>query len=372
MSILSGLVFPRARRALPASFYSQIRRRHDCNPRTALKVFDSITSLRQWRRRQLFNYRSVGLVPTMGALHEGHLSLIRMAAKENAEVIVSIYVNPTQFSINEDYDSYPKTWQRDFELLRDLDRELAEDGSNFGKIAAIFAPKTSEIYPGQSFSPKDNQIGSFVTVNPLDQLLEGASRPLFFRGVATICTKLLNIVTPERIYFGQKDIQQTVVIKKLVKDLCIDTQVIVGETQRALDGLALSSRNVYLGPRRRKFATALINTLRFAELQYLSGSLTRSSILDPALAYLSLAQDEQMQIGKNGVCFELDYISLADPETLEEIQEIDSNKGAVLSGAIKMLPLCSPQHNEVKDPAENKTVRILDNIILKPVENVKH
>ncbi|TQS38398.1 hypothetical protein Golomagni_01096 [Golovinomyces magnicellulatus] len=371
MSVLSGLVFPTARRAFPALICSHIRRKHDSIPKTALRVFDSITSIRQWRRRQFFNYRSVGLVPTMGALHEGHLSLIRMAAKENAEVIVSIYVNPTQFSVNEDYDSYPKTWQRDFELLRDLDRELAEDGSSFGKIAAIFAPKTSEIYPGQSFIPKHNQIGSFVTVNPLDQLLEGTSRPLFFRGVATICTKLLNIVTPERIYFGQKDIQQTVVIKQLVKDLCIDTQVIVGETQRAPDGLALSSRNVYLGPRRRKFATALINSLRFAELQYLSGSLTRNSILDPALTYLSLAHDEQTQIGKNGVLFELDYLSLADPETLEEIQEIDFNKGAVLSGAIKMLPLCSSQHNEVQNLGENTTVRILDNIILKPVENVK-
>jgi pantoate--beta-alanine ligase len=130
----------------PRSFSSygslQFRQKDQVIPNTSIKVFREIPSLRQWRRKQLHDYRSVGLVPTMGALHEGHLSLIRLAATENSSVVVSIYVNPTQFGVHEDLDSYPKTWAKDIEMLRDLDRELAADGGKMGKIAAVFAPTT--------------------------------------------------------------------------------------------------------------------------------------------------------------------------------------------------------------------------------------
>ena len=142
-------------------------------------------------------------------------------------------------------------------MLSDLDREIAVDGGNLGKIAAVFAPTTEVMYPSGRPGQEVDAKGSFVTITPVAELLEGASRPTFFRGVATVCMKLFNIVTPERVYFGQKDVQQTVVIKKLVKDFCMDMKVVIGETQREHDGLALSSRNVYLGTRRRRVATVL-------------------------------------------------------------------------------------------------------------------
>ena len=305
----------------------------------------------------------------MGALHEGHLSLIRKAAAENSNVVVSIYVNPTQFGVHEDLDSYPKTWEKDTEMLRNLDRELAESGANMGKISAVFAPMTEEMYPSGRPSQEVDGKGSFVTITPVGELLEGASRPTFFRGVATVCTKLFNIVQPEKVYFGQKDVQQTVVIKKLVKDLCMDIQVVVGETQREADGLALSSRNVYLGTRRRKVATVLSKALRVAENAYLSGRRSRDEILGPAMELTKLLLREQYQLKpEERTKFEVDYISLADPETMIEVDEVDESKGAILSGAVRMLPVESPQPGEDLGLSNGPAVRLIDNIILKPVK----
>lgn len=305
----------------------------------------------------------------MGALHEGHLSLIRKAATENSNVVVSIYVNPTQFGVHEDLDSYPKTWEKDTEMLRDLDRELAEDGANMGKISAVFAPTTEEMYPSGRPSQEVDGKGSFVTITPVGELLEGASRPTFFRGVATVCTKLFNIVQPEKVYFGQKDVQQTVVIKKIVKDLCMDIQVVVGETQREADGLALSSRNVYLGTRRRKVATVLSKALRVAENAYLSGRRSRDEILGPAMELTKLLLREQYQLKpEERTKFDVDYISLADPETMIEVDEVDESKGAILSGAVRMLPVESPQLGEDLGLSNGPPVRLIDNIIIKPVK----
>jgi pantoate--beta-alanine ligase len=305
----------------------------------------------------------------MGALHEGHLSLIRLAAAENSSVVVSIYVNPTQFGVHEDLDSYPKTWTQDVEMLRDLDRELAADGRNLGKIAAVFAPTTEEMYPSGRPSQEVDGKGSFVTITPVGEVLEGASRPTFFRGVATICMKLFNIVTPEKVYFGQKDIQQTVVIKKMVKDFCMDTQVIVGSTQREADGLALSSRNVYLGARRRAVATVLSKALRVAEAAYLQGRRSREELLGPANELAKLLLMEQFQLKpEERVKFEIDYISLADPDTMQEVEDVDETQGAILSGAVRMLPVESPQPGEDLGLAGGPFVRLIDNIILKPVQ----
>jgi pantoate--beta-alanine ligase len=305
----------------------------------------------------------------MGALHEGHLSLIRKAVTENSNVVVSIYVNPTQFGVHEDLDSYPKTWEKDTEMLRDLDRELAEDGANMGKISAVFAPTTEEMYPSGRPSQEVDGKGSFVTITPVGELLEGASRPTFFRGVATVCTKLFNIVQPEKVYFGQKDVQQTVVIKKIVKDLCMDIQVVVGETQREADGLALSSRNVYLGTRRRKVATVLSKALRVAENAYLSGRRSRDEILGPAMKLTKLLLREQYQLKpEERTKFDVDYISLADPETMIEVDEVDESKGAILSGAVRMLPVESPQLGEDLGLSNGPPVRLIDNIIIKPVK----
>jgi pantoate--beta-alanine ligase len=305
----------------------------------------------------------------MGALHAGHLSLIRMAAKENSSVVVSIYVNPTQFGVHEDLDSYPKTWETDCKMLRDLDRELAADGSNLGKIAAVFAPMTDVMYPSGRPGQEVDAKGSFVTITPVGEVLEGASRPIFFRGVATVCMKLFNIVTPERVYFGQKDVQQTVVIKKLVKDFCMDIKVVVGDTQREGDGLALSSRNVYLGTRRRRVATVLSKALKVAETAYLRGRRLRDELLGPAGELAKLLLMEQYELKpEERVKFEVDYISLADPETMEELGEVDEARGAILSGAVKLLPVESPQDSEDLGLSGGPSVRLIDNIILKPVK----
>jgi pantoate--beta-alanine ligase len=310
----------------------------------------------------------------MGALHAGHLSLIRQAALENTDIVVSIYVNPLQFSADEDLDTYPRTWEKDLKMLTALNQEFAEANTAsqsteesttlpvpsrvLGRVSAIFAPATRIMYPSL---PSTSGNGTFVTVTPLASLLEGVSRPIFFRGVATVCVKLFNIVTPDRVYFGQKDIQQTIIIKQVVKDLCMPIEVVVCPTVREDDGLAMSSRNAYLGQRRRPSAAMLVKALRLAEEQYMGGKLTRDDILGPALQLLA---DEQEQIPAEGkVQFEVDYISLANTESLEEITVINEAKGAILSGAIKLFSM--------KDSCEGEgdcevSVRLIDNIVLRP------
>ncbi|KAH6614240.1 hypothetical protein C7974DRAFT_73370 [Boeremia exigua] len=330
------------------------------------QVFHDVAPLRKFRRELLLNSRTVGLVPTMGALHEGHLSLVRTAAEENTDVWVTVYVNPTQFGLNEDLASYPKTWETDMEMLRDLDRQLAREGK--GRVSAVFAPSTNTMYPT---SPPDSAIpgvGSFIEMRPLGQLLEGASRPVFFRGVATVCMKLFNICTPDSVYFGQKDAQQTVVIKKLVKDFHLDTKVRICDTSREHDGLALSSRNVYLGERRRKVGIVLNQALRKAEAQYTAGKRLRGDILWPAVDHGDRVQHEQENIQPSKrVLFQVDYLSLADPDTMEEVEKVDETKGAILSGAVKMLPVEEPQEGEELGLGGGQVaVRLIDNIVLKP------
>ncbi|KAK5129544.1 hypothetical protein LTR08_003165 [Meristemomyces frigidus] len=302
----------------------------------------------------------------MGALHEGHLSLARLAAAENSEVFVSIYVNPTQFGVHEDLDSYPVTWDRDMTMLNKLDDELKAGGK--GRITTIFAPSTKIMYPTL---PPDSTIpgaGSFVNITPLATLLEGKSRPVFFRGVATVCMKLFNIVEPDRVYFGQKDVQQSVIIKRMVTDFHLNTEVRVGATKREEDGLAMSSRNVYLGERRRKAGIVLSQVLRAAEAAYKMGKKDRDDILmfawyvinDRIMEQDGLAETERAR-------FEIDYISLADPNTLEEVQTVNESKGAVLSGAIKMLPLKAVVDGEKLGLGDDKVpVRLIDNIVLEP------
>lgn len=313
------------------------------------------------------NYRSVGLVPTMGALHEGHFSLIRAAARENHHVVVSIYVNPAQFGIKEDLASYPVTWETDVAALARLDREFADDGANLGRISAVFAPTTSEIYPSGFPGQEIDSKGSFVTITPVGEVLEGASRPTFFRGVATVCMKLFNIVQPDRVYFGQKDVQQTVVIKRMVKDFMIPTEVVICPTTRESDGLALSSRNVYLGPRRRNVAVVLSKALRAAEAIYKNDQFNRSDVLGAANDVVKTTLQAQSELPPNQrVTFEVDYISLADPETLQEVDAVDPAKGAILSGAIKMQPVEQAQEGEDLGHSGGPAVRLIDNIILPP------
>lgn len=332
---------------------------------TPIRVLRTVQSVRAWRKPHVLNHRSVGLVPTMGALHEGHVSLIRAAARENHHVVVSIYVNPAQFGASEDLASYPVTWEADSAILAKLDRELAGDGGNLGRVSAVFAPTTGEMYPngfpGQEVSSK----GSFVNITPVGEVLEGKSRPTFFRGVATVCMKLFNIVQPEKVYFGQKDVQQTVVIKRLVEDFMLPTEVVVCPTEREPDGMALSSRNVYLGPRRRAVGVVLSRALKAAQAAYDSGERSREAILQPARETLDLVLEEQKKLGPaQRALFEVDYISLAHHKTMMEVDEVDPTSGAVLSGAIRMLPVEEPATGEDLGHSNGPLVRLIDNISL--------
>ena len=333
---------------------------------TNTPIFRSIPPIRSYRKDLLFGHQSVGLVPTMGALHAGHLSMIRRAAAENNNVFVSIFVNPTQFGVNEDLDSYPRTWDSDLAQIHDLNKEFDAEKRK-GRITAVFAPTSKEMYPALPPSSEVNGNGSFINITPLSTILEGASRPVFFRGVATVCMKLFNIMTPDRVYFGQKDVQQTVVIRRMVKDFALGTEVVLSETTREPDGLAMSSRNVYLGSRRRAVATVLITALRMAEEKYKRGARNRSDILDPAIVWARRAMETQLrQRSSKRSRFEIDYISLADPDTMEEV-EIVGAEGAILSGAIKMLPVEDLQSGEDGGLGGGTgPVRLIDNIILRP------
>ncbi len=326
-------------------------------------------ALRAWRRPHTLDQRSVGLVPTMGALHEGHLSLIRAAARDNHHVVVSIYVNPAQFGAAEDLGSYPRTWATDCAALARLDRELAGDGALLGRVSAVFAPSTAEMYPSGFPGQDVGSAGSFVTITPVGAVLEGASRPTFFRGVATVCMKLFCAVAPDRAYFGQKDVQQTVVVRRMVRDFLLPVDVVVGPTVREPDGLALSSRNVYLGPRRRRAATVLSRALRAAEARYLSsGDRGRGAILGAAHDVVRAALADQMRLPPSErVRFEVDYLSLSDPDAMEELDAVDPAKGGILSGAVKMLPVEEPRDGEDLGHGGGPAVRLIDNIILKPV-----
>ncbi|KAI9728193.1 MAG: pantothenate synthase [Chrysothrix sp. TS-e1954] len=305
----------------------------------------------------------------MGALHQGHLALAKQAAQENDEVFVSIYVNPTQFGVNEDLGSYPRTFDTDMEKLHKLNG-LLEEMSLRGRVTTVFAPTTNTMYPTLPPSSEIEGAGSFVTITPLGGILEGASRPVFFRGVATVCMKLFNIVQPDRVYFGQKDAQQSVLIRRLVKDFHLDVEVRVLATEREPDGLAMSSRNVYLGQRRRAAAVMLPEALKLAEAEYLTHKArSRTDILKPAYAHFESRQKYLAhRPERERVDTQLDYLSLADPEDMHEVEEVDASRGAILSAALKMLPLAAIEHgdNQSSDSSDSSAVRLIDNIVLRP------
>lgn len=328
-------------------------------------IHKTVNEVRRARRAALLQGSAVGFVPTMGALHEGHLALIRQAARENENVYVSIYVNPTQFGANEDLSSYPRTWPADQIKLKALTAEFDRD-PKMGQITSVFMPPTEVMYPGAPPSSEPDGHGSFVTIAPLSSRLEGKSRPTFFRGVATVCMKLLNIVQPRRVYFGQKDIQQTFVVKRLVQDFHLNTEVRIGPTVRERDGLAMSSRNVYLGERRRRVARVLLLSLKAVQHVFAKGARKRRYLYNAAMDLLQREQRAQNDLPQHlRARFDIDYISIADPNTLDELEEVTSESGAILSGAIKMLPIEKPYKDEnVGLGAGATTVRLIDNIRL--------
>lgn len=330
-----------------------------------LRVTSEVSILRANRRVELLRNQTVGFVPTMGALHDGHLALIRQAARENHRVYVSIYINPTQFGVTEDYSSYPSTWDADFHKLQNLFTEF-DDKHYMGQLSYVFRPTTQDMYPGLPPTSEIDGEGSFVSITPLSKVLEGASRPVFFRGIATVCMKLLNLVQPERVYFGQKDIQQTLVIKRMVEDFHLNTEVRVRPTIRDPDGLAMSSRNVYLGQRRREVAPVLILALRAVQDAFADGKRTRVDLIAAAFRVTSAMMEQQNELlPSQRARFEVDYFSVADRKMMTELEEVSIEHGAIVSGAIRMLPVEDPQELEYLGRGGGTTaVRLIDNIRL--------
>ena len=236
--------------------------------------------------------KKIGFVPTMGALHEGHLSLVRKAREENEVVVVSIFVNPIQFGPNEDYNRYPRTFESDCEKLK---KE---------SVDYLFFPSVEEMYPAG--------FETYVSLRKLPNHLCGLSRPGHFDGVATVVTKLFNIVKPYKSYFGQKDYQQAKIIERMVRDLNIDTEVIMMPIVRESDGLAMSSRNAYLNPEERKKAICLYKSLLKAK-EMIEGKEKSPEKIKEEMKKLILEIAPDAKI---------DYISIVNPQTLDDVSEI--------------------------------------------------
>jgi pantoate--beta-alanine ligase len=257
---------------------------------SAMQVATTVEGMRRLRSQAVG--RSVGFVPTMGYLHEGHLSLVRRARAENDVVVASIFVNPTQFGPTEDFEKYPRDPQRDLTLLQ---QERAD---------IVFMPSAVEMDP-EGFS-------SYVDVGGVTEVLEGAHRPGHFRGVATVVLNLFNIVQPTRAYFGQKDAQQLVVIRKMVNDLKLNVEVVPCPTVRETGGLAMSSRNVFLSPDERRAALILFRALSLAERLWRTGERDAGKLRDRLQGLM--AREPLASV---------DYISVAHPETLQELESMD-------------------------------------------------
>lgn len=268
-----------------------------------MQVFTSISQLRT--HSASFGAKSVGFVPTLGYLHAGHLSLVEMARSRDDIVGVSIFVNPTQFGPNEDLSRYPRDMERDLVMLK-------EAGVDW-----VFTPSAEEIYPpGYS---------TYVEVRDVTARLEGEVRPGHFQGVATVVAKLFNIVQPTRAYFGQKDAQQVAVIRKMVRDLNFPLEVVVGQTVREKDGLAMSSRNVYLGPEERQAALVLYRALSAAKELWEKGE-RRGRPLRETMSHMIAAEPLARP----------DYVSVADPLTLQELDDRGDAQQALASLAVRI------------------------------------
>lgn len=279
-----------------------------------MHLFRTSAELRVWRSQQAS--RSVGFVPTMGYLHEGHLALVRRARAENETVVVSIFVNPLQFGPQEDYDRYPRDLDRDLYLL---ERE---------GVDAVFAPSVSEMYPS-GFST------AVVVTGPIAERLEGEARPGHFRGVATVVTRLFGLVQPQRAYFGWKDAQQVLVVQRLVQDLALPVDIVPLPTVREADGLAMSSRNVYLSPEERVAASAIPRALFAALERFRSGERAAAALRELVRRTLTTTP------------VRLEYVSVSDLETFQEVEYVERPALLLVAAWIG-------------------TTRLIDNVLLDP------
>jgi len=276
----------------------------------------TISEMKSFSAEARSQAKSLALVPTMGALHEGHLSLVRRAKAQCDVVLVSVFVNPAQFGPSEDLARYPRNTERDLELLKAL------------KVDAVFAPSDTEMYP-QGFS-------TFVDPGPLATLFEGAMRPGHFRGVATVVLKLFNVAAPDVAFFGQKDFQQVVILRRLLEDLNLPVRVAVCPIVREADGLAKSSRNVYLNAEDRRAALVLWRSLQRAEGMAQAGETQAQKLLE-----------EMQRIFDAEPRVRLDYAAIVNPATLEPLAR-------VIQGSVALVA------------ARLGTVRLIDNLIFGP------
>jgi pantoate--beta-alanine ligase len=268
-----------------------------------MEIINRIPRMRSVARDMRGEGSRIGLVPTMGALHEGHLSLMARAREMCDIVVASVFVNPAQFGPAEDYNRYPRDLARDAELA-------------FGRgVDFIFAPTADDMYP--------DDFVTYVTVEGLGEKLEGASRPGHFRGVTTVVNKLFSIVQPNFAFFGRKDAQQVIVIKRMVRDLAMDVEVVVGPIVREEDGLALSSRNVYLSADERQAATVLRRALEKARAMYNGGESDAGRLL---AAIRAVVEAEPLA--------RLDYVAITDTRRLEPVATVSSDEPALISMAV--------------------------------------
>jgi pantoate--beta-alanine ligase len=261
--------------------------------------------------------KTLGLVPTMGALHDGHLSLVRAAKAQCDAVAVSIFVNPTQFGPNEDFSKYPRTFERDCALL---DKE---------RVDLLFAPSVEEMYPQNAVT--------YVTVERLSEKLDGRSRPGHFRGVTTVVAKLFHIIEPDKAFFGQKDAAQAAIIRRMVRDLNIPVEIVVCPIVREPDGLAMSSRNAYLDPQQRKSALVLRRALLAIEQLFNQGERSPEKLIVAGKKIFSAEPS-----------IRLDYLEIVDPDSLDPVSEI--SRPALVAVA-----------------AYVGQTRLIDNVVLEPV-----
>jgi pantoate--beta-alanine ligase len=260
--------------------------------------------------------KSIGVVPTMGYLHEGHISLIRIAREHSDAVIVTLFVNPMQFGPTEDYKKYPRDFERDKKLTETVGTDI------------LFVPSKEEMYPGGNLT--------VVDVEKITNVLEGNFRPTHFRGVTTVVVKLFNITKPHIVVFGQKDAQQAIVVQKLVKDLDFDIKIFIGPTVREPDGLAMSSRNVYLSSTERKDSTVLYQSIRLAQ-QLINDGERNSSIIISEMSKLITSKPSA----------KIDYISITDASSLEDLAVLRPNDSILILLAVRF-----------------GTTRLIDNILL--------
>jgi len=258
-----------------------------------MQIYLTIEDMRAASRAARLGGLRLGLVPTMGALHEGHLSLVRTAKQQCEAVVVSIFVNPLQFGPSEDLAKYPRTFQRDCELLTKEDVDF------------VFAPSVEEMYPEKAIT--------YVTVEGLSEKLCGRSRPGHFRGVTTVVAKLFHIVEPDLAFFGQKDAAQAAIIRRMVRDLNFPVEIIVCPVVRDIDGLAMSSRNAYLSSQERKSALVLYRALKEVQRKFDQGERKSARLIEAGMNVLS--QEPGVR---------LDYLEIVDPDTLDSVREIEN------------------------------------------------